>query len=979
MIRVLGPLEVEVDGAVVPLGSARQRALLAVLVLHANEVVSTDQVAEAIWGEALPEGLRNAVQTHVARLRRALGPAGRALVTRPPGYLYVVEEDQLDAARFDRLVVAARARLTAEPAAAAALLDEALGCWRGAAYAEFADGFARPAAVRLEALRSAAELDRAAAALRLGHVDEAVARAEDRVAVDPLDERSVELLIRALHAAGRPADALAALRRHRDRLVEELGLDPSPRLVDLEQRLLRDELPRGAAPEPAALVAPDTAIATAVPVAIPPLPRRPDPLIGRGDLLAAVDRDLADGGLVTLTGPGGIGKTRLALEVAHRAAAARTTWWVDLATVDDPATIVTAIGPAVGLELPPDPDARQLARALAARSGVLVLDNAEHLLDALAPLLDTLVGLAPALTVLVTSRERVAVAGECVHVLRPLPTAPEEGGSVSPAVALFLDRSATLDREDLVGAVAGQVADLCRRLDGLPLAIELAAARVDVLGLGEVLARLDDRLDVLGGGPRTAAARHRTLRAVIDWSHELLRADEQVLFRRLAVFPGSFSLGQVERVCADDGAIPTPACADVLARLIERSLVQTGDGRFALLETLRAYAAERLAGEEADPDAVRRRHAEDTLRRAEELTEALWGPDEAVTVRRFTELLSDLRAAWALARDTDADLAVAVAASVHDLAYHRQRFDLLAWGDEIAARSDAAGPRLPRALAAATALAWARGDLDVAARHAARGVAAAADRELGAALELQADVHMLRGDTDAAVRAYDRAAAVRHGLGRIPEELVVRASAAAALAYAGRSEEASARLVGLVATARGCDNPTARAYVAYAVGEVVADADPARALAALDEAIAWAEPVDGRLVLGVARSAAVALHARVGDPATALARFGAVLDHWERTGNDVLQWTLLRNLVVLLARTQHDDAAARLGGAVAGRSPKPDYGVEAERVAAALEAVRGRLGPDAYRRSWSAGRAWTLAAAVAFAREVLAANAGAPG
>jgi predicted ATPase/DNA-binding SARP family transcriptional activator len=980
MIRVLGPLEVDVDGQSVTLGSARQRALLTVLALHANAVVSTDQLADAIWGEHLPEAVRNTVQTTVARLRRSLGSVGRALVTRPPGYVLVLDPDDLDAARFERLLRSARARFAADPAAAVALLDDALGLWRGPAYGEFADGFARPAAVRLEGLRAMAQFERASASLRLGEVDDAVARAVDLVASDPVQERSVELLARALHAARRPADALGVLRDHRDRVAAELGLDPSPTLQALETQLLRDELPvatvvprrpdgerhgAGGRERPGGTLTPP-------PVgAIAQLPRRAGRLLGREAELAALEAALAPGCVVTVDGPGGVGKTRLAVELLHRAlAAGEPAWWVDLATVEEPDAVLTATAEATGVELEPDPDAAVLVRGLAARDGLLVLDNAEHLVEPVAALLDALVGAAAGLRVLVTSRERVAVEGEVVHHLRPLPTAGGDSAG-SAAVALFLARSARLDPDDLDAEVLADIEELCRRLDGLPLAIELAAARADTLGLRDVRSRLDHRLDVLGGGTRTGGARHRRLRDVIDWSHELLAADERVLFRRLAVFPSAFCLGQVEEVCADERVLARWECADVLARLIERSLVQADDGRFLVLETLRTYAAERLAVDEPDRAALERRHAEDTVRRADELARMLWGPDEAEAVERYVALLPDLRRAWTYAREHEPALAVDVAAAVHDFAYHRQRFELLDWGVDAAALGTAS-PTLPRALAAAAAISWARGDLATAADLAARGAGMGDDAAAGAALELLADVTMLRGDTDGAVRCYDEAAAFRRRHGLLAEELVVRSGAASALAYAGRVDEAVGRLEELEELARRCANPSGRAYVAYAVGEVTGDRDPTRALAAFDEAIALAMPVDDRLVAGIARTASVSLAARSGPPALALLRFAAVLDHWEQTGNDVLQWTLLRNLVVLLARIEADvDAAVLVGATAANRPDKPDYGVEAERIAAATSAVRSRLGADAYERALAEGRAMTLPAAVAHARRVV--------
>jgi predicted ATPase len=302
---------------------------------------------------------------------------------------------------------------------------------------------------------------------------------------------------------------------------------------------------------------------------------------------------LATRRLVTVVGPGGVGKTRLMIEAGHQhMRRGGTAWWADLTTVE-PKRLVPALSEATGVELQlaDDPTAA-LCAALRTRRGLLCVDNAEHVLDALAPVLEALLASAPELVVLVTSRERVALDGECVRMLAPLPL-PQGADRTNPAVRLFVERAPGLAQQDLADDDVGLVALICRRLDGLPLAIELGAARAAAFGLSELAGRLGQRLDLLAGGRRTAATRHRTLRAVVDWSHGLLTPAEAGLFHRLAVFPGAFSLDQVETVCADE-LISRPAVAGLLARLIEQSLVQSARGRLWLLETLRAYAGEQL-------------------------------------------------------------------------------------------------------------------------------------------------------------------------------------------------------------------------------------------------------------------------------------------------------------------------------------------------------------------------------------------------
>ena len=315
LFRVLGPLEVSGGGATAPPG-AGPRALLTALLLQPNSVVPAYRLAEAVWGADPPEPVDNALHQVVSRVRRALGPAGRAVVTRSPGYLLVVGASSIDAACFEAQYRAALARSAADPSAAVVLLDEALAWWRGPAYAEFADGFARPAATRLEELRLSAREDRASLQLAAGSTAEAIASASDLAAEHPLRERPVQLLMRGLHAAGRTADALDAYRAHREHIAAELGLDPTADLRDLEARILRDDpdLPgRGPIRAPAGAT-------TAAPPSERALPWRPSRLIGREEELRLLTAAVDTRRLVTLVGPGGVGKTRLALEVAHRAA-----------------------------------------------------------------------------------------------------------------------------------------------------------------------------------------------------------------------------------------------------------------------------------------------------------------------------------------------------------------------------------------------------------------------------------------------------------------------------------------------------------------------------------------------------------------------------------------------------------------------------------------------------------------------------------
>jgi predicted ATPase/DNA-binding SARP family transcriptional activator len=952
LFRVLGPLEVSGGDARVPPG-AGPRALLTGLLLQPNSVVPSYRLAEAIWGADPPDPTDNALHQVMARVRRALGAAGRAVVTRSPGYLLVVGASSIDAVCFESDYRAALARSATDPGAAVALLDEALAWWRGPAYAEFADGFARPAALHLEELRLSAREDRAALLLAAGSIAEAVAGARDLAAEYPLRERPVDVLMRGLHAAGRPAEALDAYRTHREHVASELGLDPTTGLRDLEARILRDDpglSARGAARPPAAP-------ATTAPTTERTLPWRPSPLIGREDELHLLRTGIATRPVVTLVGPGGVGKTRLALEVAHHVVEdGGSAWWADLTTVT-PGRLVASLADATGSELPPGDDgAGALCTALRHRTGVLCLDNAEHLLDALAEIVERLTASAPDLVVLATSRERLALDNESVRVLAPLPL-PEDADRSNPAVRLFIERAPDLDPSALTGEQLALVAELCRRLDGLPLAIELGAARAPTLGLAGLSDRLRERLDLLAGGRRTGAARHRTLRAVVDWSHDLLTGEEAQLFRRLAVFPASFSLDQVESVCAD-ATLPAHVVAGLVARLVEQSLVQASIGRFRLLETLRTYALERLVAVGEEPG-LRERHARDTGARLAELDRRMWTPAEASAVLGVGRLVPDLHAAWDHAVEHDRRLAVALAGDVYDYAYGRQRLDLLAWGLRVATWDGAeefAHPRRPRALAAASAAAWAAGRLDEADGYAASGaLAAAPDRTAGArAVTQQGNIAMFRGRTEDALAAFREAGELHRAAGEECRALADEVSVAQTLVYAGRAAESRRILDELLPrSARG--GPGMLAWAHYVVGEAVTDIDVERAMAAYATAIAYADEVDCRLFEMLARGAIVALAARSGEPAKALDRFDAFFDRQDEVGNELVELWLLRFLVVLLARLDASDDAAVLAGALlAAQDRYPSFGPYASPVESTVARLRDRWGAsetdDALRR-----------------------------
>ena len=939
LFRVLGPLEVETDDVPITVSGARPRALLIALLLEPNAVVPAHRLVEALWPGRQPDDPTNGLHQVVRRLRAQLGPAAAAVLTRPPGYLLRIEPAQLDATCFETEYRQARELRSADPARAAALLERALARWRGPAYGEFSDGFALAAAVGLEELRIAALEDRVALQLESGFAGAAVAGAQDLVVRQPLRERPVELLMRALHADGRTGEALAAYQRHRTVVADELGLDPAAGLRELEARILRDEI----APPPAAA-------ATAPPRS--EVPWRPGPLLGREQELDLLVRCLPAQRVVTLVGPGGVGKTRLALEAAHHLVdAGHPVWWVDLGPVTA-SRVVDALAAATRAEVPraPGPAGADPVAALAAAlraaatarpPGVLCLDNAEHLLDVLATIVERLVDGPPGLAVLTTSRERLAVAPEHVHLLTPL-ALPAGADRDNAAVRLFVDRAPGLEPDAMGDDDVAAVAEVCRRLDGLPLAIELGAARAATFGIRGLAARLGDRLDLLGGGRRTAAARHRTLRAVVDWSHELLTDAEATVFARLAVFPGAFSLDQAEAVCADEH-LPRPALAPLLAQLVERSLVQAGQGWFWLLETLRTYAAERT--DAAGGPQLRARHARHTAERLAALRPLLTTADEPAAVVALAALGADLHVAWTHAVEHDRALAVQLAADVYDYAYHRQRLDLLEWG-RTAAGWTVGHPRMPDALAAGAAAAWAAGRLDEAAEPAARGVRLSDGAPTGARAVVQlANLSMFGGRVDEAAAGFDDAAARYRAAGDEVRALMCEISVAHAWNSGGRHREAAALIGGLVDRARDSGNPTVLCWALHVRGDATADVDADGALAAYLAAVEQGMLVDNRLFVALARAGSVALATRHGDAAGTLDDVDRVLEQWEDGGNQAVQWGTLLHLAGLLVRVGAERDGALLAGAVLGaRRRRPSVSRDDVRLEETLARVRASLG-----------------------------------
>jgi predicted ATPase/DNA-binding SARP family transcriptional activator len=668
-VRLFGELEVLAGGVPVPVRGAKQRALLALLALQRGQPVSADRLIDMLWGDGQAANPANALQAQIGQLRRTFGAA--AIVTSDAGYALDARPDQVDVVRFEQLVREGR-RLAAdgELAPASATLGEALGLRRGEPLAEFAyAGFADAERARLDELTLVATESRAGADLGLGRHGELAAELEVLCREHPLRERLWELLIQALYRSGRQAGALRAYAEVRDHLADELGLDPGPALRELQTRILAQDpslAPASALARPAPVPAGG---AVAAPVTAGNLREQLGRFVGRDAELAQLREAVRSSRLVTLTGPGGAGKTRLAVEAA---AALRPehpdgAWLVELAGVTGPGGVVPAAAAALGAAAaalaspqPAGSTAELIVRHLAGRSLVLVLDNCEHVIGEAAALADTLVGAVPGLLLIATSREPLGITGE---VLVPV-------GGLAPAAAaeLFADRArAVRPGFTADGPAAGVIEDICRRLDGLPLAVELAAARLRALPLATLAERLDDRFRLLSRGARTALPRQQTLRAVVDWSYDLLFSDERRLFARLAAFTGGCGLTAAEAVCADD-QVPAGEILDVLSRLVDKSLLTAsggdGEARFGQLQTLWQYGRERL-GESGEAGAIRARHAAYYRQLATEAHQGLRGATGPGCRDRLVAESGNLRAAldWYIAAG-DADGALSLASGM---------------------------------------------------------------------------------------------------------------------------------------------------------------------------------------------------------------------------------------------------------------------------------------------------------------------------
>lgn len=652
-VRILGPVEVVLDGRAIELPGRRGRTFVCRLAAAHPSAVRSEVLVDAVWGARLPENPSNALQGVASKIRRSAGLPDVICMTGG-GYVFA-PATSIDVAMVDPLVDrAASATSQGNHALASELLRDALALWRGEPLVDVADhDWALPLIAELEQRRSQLLEERIAADLELGRAEELIAELEHLVRAEPFRERFWAHLMRALYNSGRQADALAAFQSVRRVLDEELGLSPGDELVELEAAILRQdsELRRV------------SAVDTTAKVRRTNLRRPLGDLVGRTDDLDQLAAAVTERRLVVLVGPGGVGKTRLALEVGRRLVDdGHEVWVVDLSAVGREDAVTDAVSDVLGVqERNTGGSVRSIARSLSGRSVFLVLDNAEHLVEPVSELVVELLSSCPELHVVLTSREAFGVNGAVTWVVPPL--------SVEHSVELFRS-TVRAEASGAAATVADEdvqvVTEICTRLDGLPLAVLLAAARAKVLTPAEILDRLDDRFRLLSGSRLGSVGRQQTLRAVVDWSHELLSEAERRTFEALAVFAGPFDVAGAERVCTALG-IDGRDVVDHLARLVDASLVTrlpassgTARARFRMLQTLSEYGRERLM-ERGELDRARGAHVRHVERLVPTSTPAFLGRRQTQWLHQVRMDAADVSAAldWLATRDDGSERALA--------------------------------------------------------------------------------------------------------------------------------------------------------------------------------------------------------------------------------------------------------------------------------------------------------------------------------
>ena len=946
-MRVLGAVEVHRNGAPVPIGGPKPRRLLAVLLAHANSVVSSDRLCEELWGDEQPASAIDTLQSTISRLRKVLGDSAQ-IVARPPGYVFEPGTAWIDSRCFETLLTEARS--IDDAAERAKRVGEALSLWRGPAFGEFAHhDWARAEAVRLDELKLSATEELVEARLAIGDHGELVGELEGLVTAHPLRERFWLQLAVALYRGGRHAESLRRLGAFRSLLRDQLGLDFSVAARELESRILaQDETLLGPPP-------PNSASSRAQVLS----PEDATRLLGRERDLDAIQALTLHSRLITLVGPGGVGKTRLALRAAALTAPqfADGSFVVHLAAVRDPEATIAAVASTLDVQQRQHLSMEDtIVEFLRERRMMVVLDNCEHLLAAVAPFVDRVRSTCAHVVVLATSRESLGLPAEHVWPVEPLEVSPRDAVidviAAAPAVQLFLERAAAARTGfELTEKNAATVAEICRRLDGLPLALELAAARLRALGPEALVARLDQRFQILATTHGGRDSRHRSLLDLVQWSLELLTPDERRLFYRLAAFAGGFDLDAVENVCGLDDLAPE-GIASLLANLVDKSMVQHIDydrPRYRLLETMRELGAEHLDDEERS--AVERSHVQWYLSLAESAAIGLTGPDEGHWMNTLDQEIDNLRAAHARAvRDQDVDTALRLVAALREFSFRRINYEITAWATTtltLPAVQD--HPRYPIVAAVVAYGHFVRGDLESAVKIGEHAIAAAdrlgtdtsglAERTLGNAI-------FYEGDATTALAWMDRqTVSARTGSkARLAHALYMQS---VALTSVGDTVRGAVLAGEASAAAQTCRSPTALAQAAYALG-LAMDADPDEAEQHIRRAVTEAARAGNRWIESFALTEMYWLQARAGNTRRALRGYSSVVATWYRGGDWANQCLSLRHVFGLFVQLDMPRVAATLHGALSAAGAAyalPFLPSDSKRLNQDVHDIRRTLGP----------------------------------
>ena len=953
-VGLLGPLAVTVGGREVVISGARRRDVLIRLVLNAGRVLESGRLLESVWEGDAPAGAANSLQAHVGYLRRQLG--SRRLLTVGRAYRLDMDGVTVDSMEFEREVGAAQVALgEASPPGAVQLLRSALARWRGPVLIDVVDhSWGQSEIARLTELHGRAQELLLQALLATGQYGEVVVAGEPAVAEYPLREELWRSLMLGLARAGRTAEAGRVFRRYRTWLGQELGLEPSDELFALDAAIITGaEAPR---PAPVGGLTPGR------------LPRPRSTMVGRDDELRRLGEVVGAPGLLTLVGAGGVGKTRIALEVAHATAAGFPdgVWFVDLAPVSRPSGVATAVCKALGVPARPGAALEELERSVGGGlRGLIVVDNCEHVLDAAADLVATILGHSTTLTVLATSRQSLDVEGERVWPVHPLPVGVAGSGG---AVDLFLRRAA--DAGELIDPEAYAVVDeICQRLDGLPLAVELAAARVRALGADGLLASLSERLDGLARGHRDTP-RHQTLRAAVEWSLDRLTPRQRLGFAVLSVFSGGFDLRAAESVLLVEGC-DRDETADLMVELVDRSMVEPvpiADGnvrRYRLLETLRHYGSELL--DKHGGDAARDAHAEHYADLAVALAALATGPEQGIALELYELEVANVRAAFerSLAAD-DIELAGRIAEVGMEFGYNWLDYEAVEWAK--AACEPARARHLPVAITLIAIVAsetYLRGDLSSGLAQIAEAEHLAAEWALPvprAVRVIKAELLTLR-DPAAAVVVYDELAADARTQGA-PDIVNFATWAGVLTRYYSSPQDLEAEARHAVEMCRAHGQPSACASSLCVLALVLVERDPNQARQLLEEASAIAAPVRDRftqLRIQMIRARVEIELAESSAGTIAASAVSQVFDELARTSDLASRWQIFAMAAYLLVHRPAADVASVVGIFQA-------RGVENNRRQwlDGVTRARAELGGDAFERLVGAGAAMNDDEAIAF-------------